>query len=89
MGDFDSPGVTNGAKNLGPLLVARWVVPPHPAHFVVKLCRHSCGGRRRGAAVHEYELEAFGSTGSSKVVEYLFDGTGLGGRSGDDAHAGR
>ena len=78
VGDFDSPSVTYWAKDLGPVLIARWLVPANPAHFVVELGREPLDSRHRRATVDEHELQSFVSTGSSEVVEYLFDGTRLG-----------
>ena len=89
VGDLDPPGVADRTKDLGPVLVARWLVPPNAANFVTELHRQSCGGGLRRAAVHEHEPHSLVRPRAGKVVEYLFDGARLGRRSGDDAHAER
>ena len=89
VGDFDSPSVTNGSKDLGTVLVARRFVPSNSADLAVELCRQSRGGGLRRAAVHEYELQSLVRSSSGEVVEYLFDGARLGRRGGDNSHAER
>ena len=86
VGHFDPPGVSDGSKDLGTVLVAWWLIPSDPTNLVVELCRQPRGGRRRSAAVYEDEFQPFVSTASSEVVKYLFDGVGLGRRGGDNAH---
>ncbi len=44
MGDFDPPGVTDRAKDLGAVLVAWWFVPPNAANLAAELVRESTGG---------------------------------------------
>ncbi len=44
MGDFDPPGVTDRAKDLGAVLVAGWFVPPNAANFTAEPFRESTGG---------------------------------------------
>ena len=89
VGYVDPPGVADRAKHFGTVLVARWRVPSNSTNRVVELFRQPRGGRCRSASVHENELEAFVITRSGEVVKYLFDGAGLGRRSGDNAHAER
>jgi len=74
-------------KDFGPVLIAWGLVPSHSANFVVEFVRESLGRRLRSAPVNEHELQSFVRVRAGEVVEYLFDGTGLGGRSGDDSHA--
>jgi len=87
VGHLDAPSVTDGTKDFGPVLVAWGLVPSHSANFVVEFVRESLGRRLRSAPVNEHELQSFVRARAGEVVEYLFDGTGLGGRSGDDSHA--
>ena len=89
MGNLNPPSVTDGTKDFGAVLVAWGLVPSHSANLVVEFVRESLGRRLRSAPVHEHEFEAFVSTGSREVVEYLFDGAGFGRRSGHHAHAER
>jgi hypothetical protein len=78
VGDFDSPGVADRAKDLGAVLIARRVVPANPADLVVELGREPLDGGRSGPTVDEHELEAFVRTGLGEVLEYQFDSTGFG-----------
>ena len=89
VGHFDPPGMADGAKYLGAMFVARWLVPTDPTHLVVELGRHPRRSRHRGAAVDEHELEAFVRTRASKVVKYQFNGARLGRRRGDDSYTKR
>lgn len=87
VGNLDPPGVADGAKDLGAVLVARWLVPPNPSDLAIELHRQPRGGGLRRAAVHEHEFQPFVGTGSGEVVEYLLDGARLGRRSGNNSHA--
>jgi hypothetical protein len=87
VGYFDPPGVSDGSKDLGTTLVARWLVPPNPANFVVEPGRESLGCRFGGAAVHEHEFEAVVSAGTGEVFEYQLNRSRLGGRRGNNSHA--
>ena len=89
VGDFDPPGMADGAKDLGAVFVAWRLVPSNPADLVVEPCGQPFSCRLRGAPVHEHEFEAFIGTGSGEVVEYLFDGVRLGRRGGDDSYTER
>jgi hypothetical protein len=60
--DLDPPGVADRAKDLGTVLVARWLIPSNPANLVVELVRESLGCRLRGDAVNEREFQSFGRT---------------------------
>jgi len=82
VGHLDAPSVTDGTKDFGPVLIAWGLVPSHSANFVVEFVRESLGRRLRSAPVNEHELQSFVRVRAGEVVEYLFDGTGLGGRSG-------
>ncbi len=87
MGDFDPPGVTDRAKDLGAMLVAWWLVAPDATNLAAEPFRESTGGEERGPAVHEHEFEAFVSASPGEIFEYEFDGPCLARRGGDNSHA--
>jgi hypothetical protein len=89
VGDLHAPGVTDGAKDFGPVLVARWVIPPDPANLVVERGRELPSCRHRGAAVHEHEFESFVRCRSGEVLEYQFNRSCLGRRGGNHSHTQR
>lgn len=87
MGYLDSPGVSDGSKDIGPVLVAWWLIPPNPTDLVVEPGRQSFGSGLGGASVDEHEFESFVRTHLGEVLEYQFDCSGLGRRCGDHSHA--
>ena len=89
VGDFDPPGVTDRAKDLRTMFVARWLVPTNPADLAAEPGGEPLGRRLRGSPVHEHEFEAPVSARAGQVLEYQLDGARLGGRGGHDAHAER
>src|ERR1035437_5186802 len=89
VGHLDAPGVTDGAKDLGPVLVAWWLIPTNSTNLVVERGRQPGSGRLRCAAVNEQEIQSFVRTVSGEVGEYQFDGLSLGCRGGDHPHAQR
>jgi hypothetical protein len=70
VGHFDSPGVSYGSKDLGAVLVARWLVPSDATHLVAEPGRESSGRGLSGAPVYEHELEALVSARTGEVFEY-------------------
>src|SRR5580692_887934 len=89
VGHLDSPRVSDRSKDLGTMLVARWLVPSDPADLAVELGRQPRGGGLRGATVHEHEFQSLVSARVGEVHEYLFDGARFRGRGGNDSHVQR
>lgn len=87
VGHLDPPGVSNGSKDLGPVLVARWLVPPNPANLVAEPYREPLGRGLRGAAVHEHKFEAVVSASTGEVLKYQLNRSRLGRRRGNHSHA--
>lgn len=71
MGDLDTPGVLDGAKDR--LLV----VPSNPADLEVVVAAESAGRGCGDTAVHEDQLEAVSDALSGQVLQHQLAGTVL------------
>ena len=69
VGDFNSPGVAERAKDPGSVLIARRFVPPNPADFVVERGREPLGSGLRSATVDEHEFKTCVRTSPGEVLK--------------------